>query len=64
MWLKYLVISAQIPSLPAVFESYGMDLSWQGWVASLHGLISFFVAPVRKATASALGVGGDEYSLL
>lgn len=37
----------QIPSLPSVFESHGMDLRWQGWVSSLYGIISFFVAPVR-----------------
>lgn len=33
--------------MPAAFESHGMDLRWQGWVASVYGVISFFVAPVR-----------------
>lgn len=36
----------KVPSLPAVFESHGMDLRWQGWVSSVYGIISFFVGPV------------------
>ena len=36
----------QIPSMTAAFKSHGMDLRWQGWVASVYGIISFFVGPV------------------
>lgn len=32
--------------MTAAFESHGMDLRWQGWVASVYGIISFFVGPV------------------
>ncbi len=39
---------AQIPSLPAAFQSHGMDLRWQGWVTSVYGIISFFVGPVSE----------------
>lgn len=47
-----LPVAMQMPSMPSVFEAYGMDLRWQGWVASAYGGVSFLLAPVRMASKS------------
>ncbi|CBN76915.1 hypothetical protein Esi_0024_0024 [Ectocarpus siliculosus] len=41
--------------MPAAFESHGMDLRWQGWVASTYGLISFFVGPMLGRVSDSMG---------
>lgn len=49
-----LLVVMQMPSMPSVFEAHGMDLRWQGWVASAYGVVSFLLAPVRTASRDAL----------
>ncbi|CAM9718440.1 unnamed protein product [Ectocarpus sp. 13 AM-2016] len=41
--------------MPAAFESHGMDLRWQGWVASTYGIISFFVGPMLGRVSDSMG---------
>ncbi|CAN0473364.1 unnamed protein product, partial [Ectocarpus sp. 12 AP-2014] len=55
MVLDLMILSVQIPSMPAAFESHGMDLRWQGWVASTYGIISFFVGPMLGRVSDSMG---------
>eukprot|EP00903_Cladosiphon_okamuranus_P016218 g14965.t1 len=55
MVLDLMTMSVQIPSLTAAFESHGMDLRWQGWVASVYGIISFFVGPMLGRVSDSVG---------
>eukprot|EP00752_Nemacystus_decipiens_P009244 g8257.t1 len=55
MVLDLMTVSVQIPSMTAAFQSHGMDLRWQGWVASVHGIISFVVGPMLGRVSDSVG---------